>query len=388
MQYREDICSGGRISALGFGCMRLPKESESERLILRALDLGINYFDTAYLYAGNEEMLGRIMARNGIRDRMLLATKLPHGKCRAPGDTERLFTTSCERLQTPRIDYYLLHNLVECAQWERLCGLGVDAWLAQLKAEGRIGAAGFSFHGSTDEFLKILNAYDWDFCQIQYNYSNENFQAGRAGLLAAAERGIPVIIMEPLLGGKLAGGLPKKAQAALREADPQASLASWGLRWLWDQPQVTCVLSGMNTLEQLEDNAAVASATLPNSMTPAQHEAIEAARTSFEAAFRIPCTGCNYCMPCPKGINIPAAFAAYNSSYNFGWFTGIMGHMMSANVMDPNPHFARSCVNCGACKAKCPQHIDVPTQLRAVRKRLEPGIAIPAVKLFAKIHNK
>ena len=368
--------------------MRLPKESEAEKLILRALELGVNYFDTAYLYPGNEELLGRIIARNGIRDRMLLATKLPHGKCRAPGDAERLFATSLKRLQTDHVEYYLIHNVTEHAQWQRLCELGIRDWIAKAKAAGRIGAIGFSFHGTRPEFMKMLEAYDWDFCQIQYNYANENYQAGRAGLEAAAARGIPVVIMEPLLGGKLVGGLPKAAQKALRAARPDRSFAHWGLSWLWNQPGVTCVLSGMNAMEQLEDNAACASAVLPGSLPPADTAALEAARDAFAKAFRVPCTGCNYCMPCPVGISIPSSFTAYNESYTFGWFTGIMGHMMSAGAAGENPHLLANCIGCGACKAKCPQHIDIPVQLQRVRKRLEPGIAIPVVRAYGKLSNR
>lgn len=387
MQYRHDNKSDKEISALGFGCMRLPKESEAETMILRALDLGVNYFDTAYAYPGSEEMLGRIMERNGIRDRMLVATKLPHGKCKSTADVERLFTTSLTRMKTDHVEYYLIHNVVELSQWERLVELGIEEWIAGKKASGAIESIGFSFHGATNEFEGLLNAYPWDFCQIQYNYMNEHFQAGRTGLEAAEKLGIPVIIMEPLLGGRLAKDLPKKAAAAFHEADPDASFASWSLRWLWDQPGVTCVLSGMNAMPQLEDNVAIASATSPHCMTEQERAAISKAKAAFEETFRVPCTGCNYCMPCPKGINIPAAFAAYNNSYTLGLFTGWMGHFMSAGAASNNPRFITDCVNCGACVSKCPQHIDIPEKLREARRRVEPAPAVPLVRLVGKLMN-
>ena len=388
MQYRRDNRSGNELSALGFGCMRLPKEVEAEKLILRALELGVNYFDTAYAYMGNEEMLGRIMTRNGIRERMLLATKLPHGKCRTLDDVKRMFETSLWRLQTDYVDYYLIHNVVELSAWTRLVDLGICEWIAEQKASGAIRNIGFSFHGAHDEFAGLLEAYEWDFVQIQYNYANENFQAGRAGLEEAERRGIPVIVMEPLLGGKLVDGLPKDAAAALRRANPEASLASWGLRWLWDQPGVTCVLSGMNALAQLEDNVAIASATEPGSMTERERAAIDEAKAAFSRVFKVPCTGCNYCMPCPKGINIPATFAAYNESYAFGLFTGYMAHFMSAGAASDNPRFAADCVGCGACAAKCPQHIDIPARLRDARRRVEPAPIRPLVRLYGKLSNR
>ena len=392
MQYRTDKRAGRKLSALGFGCMRLPKEKDAEKAILAALEAGVNYFDTAYAYAGNEELLGSIITRNNIREQMLIATKLPHGKCKKPDDARELFETSLARLQTDHVEYYLIHNLVSLEQWQRVCELSIEEWIASEKASGRIGSIGFSFHGTYPEFEKLLNAYDWDFCQIQYNYLNENYQAGRAGLELAGKRGLPVIIMEPLLGGKLVSGLPKEAERALLgeesarlDSATKANLAAaWGLRWLMDQPQVTCVLSGMGSVEQLASNCAVAELTTPSSMTAEEHAAIESAKKAISAAFKIGCTGCNYCMPCPAGISIPASFAAYNESFSLGWFTGVFHYMISAGVGDAKPHFATDCMQCGACKAKCPQHLDIPEGLKLVTRRLQP----PGFKAAASVYNK
>ena len=223
MRYRADNRSGARLSALGFGCMRFQRNlaqidyKKAEKLIVDAVEAGINYFDTAYLYFGSEEVLGRALQENDLREKVYIASKLPLMMCRTESDLDRLFDSQLEKLRTDRIDYYLMHNLQEMAGWERLKALGVEDWISRKKASRQIGQIGFSFHGAAAEFLKLLDAYDWDFCQIQYNYMNENFQAGRAGLLAASAKGLPVIVMEPLLGGKLAAGLPKKAEALFRE---------------------------------------------------------------------------------------------------------------------------------------------------------------------------
>ena len=381
MQYRLDKRSGNELSVLGMGCMRFPRSKgsidmlRSELVILTAIEHGVNYFDTAYLYGGSEEALGKIVERNNLRERIFIASKLPHNKCKSNEDVERFFNTSLQRLRTNYLDYYLLHNVMRVAQWERLAEFGMADWIAQKKADGSIRQMGFSFHGNIAEFRKLLDAYDWDFVQIQYNYANEHYQAGREGLELAAERGLPVIIMEPLLGGRLATGLSKEAAEILTSANPERSHASWGLRWLFDQPEVTVVLSGMNSPEMMLDNCATADETAPGSLTDEEHAAIASACAAFEKSFRVPCTGCNYCMPCPQGISIPSLFAAYNESYSLGWGTGFYHYLISVGAASGNPQLASDCIACGACAKKCPQHIDIPARMVDVRKRLQiPGV--------------
>jgi predicted aldo/keto reductase-like oxidoreductase len=248
--------------------------------------------------------------------------------------------------------------------------LGIIPWLERQKKSGTIKQAGFSFHGNRDEFIKILNDYDWDFCQIQYNYSDENYQAGKTGLLAAAAKHIPVIIMEPLLGGKLAKELPKAAWKAFEQDNPALSPAARGLLWLWNQQEVTVVLSGMNAQGQLEENIALAGEAVPGCVP--RNDIYEIVRAEFARSYKIRCTGCNYCQPCPKGINIPGCFAAYNTSYVLGLFEGIKQYTMSTGSHSDNPRGARLCVKCGACEKHCPQNIPIRAMLENVQKRLEP----------------
>lgn len=395
MQYRSDNKSKNELSVLGFGCMRFPSsipgaidEKATEALILQALSEGVNYFDTAYIYPNSESVLGSIIERNNIRNRMFIATKLPHQSCKKPEDFDWYFNTQLQRLRTDYIDYYLIHNITSLAEWQRLIPLGIEEWIAAQKHAGTIGQIGFSFHGSQAEFEPLLNAYDWDFCQIQYNYMNENYQAGRAGLQRAAKRGLPVIIMEPLLGGKLARGLPRKANDLFKAADDSLSAADWALRWLWDQPEVTVVLSGMNAQEQLSQNAALASRVQAGSMSKEERKVIEQVVEVFNESYKVPCNGCNYCLPCPKGINIPAAFAAYNASYVFGWYQGVKAHTLSAGSTSEKPHYLASCTECGACAKKCPQHIAIPQELKKARKRVEPKFLAGIMSLARKAMSK
>jgi predicted aldo/keto reductase-like oxidoreductase len=268
MQYRTDVKSGNKLSILGFGCMRFPRNStQTEQLILKAVQEGVNYFDTAFIYGSSEEVLGNIIQKNNLRNNIFLATKLPLAKCKNYDDFDSLFKTQLERLHTDYIDYYLMHNLSDTALWEKLCALGIEKWIKEKKASGQIKNIGFSFHGIHDEFLKILDAYEWDFCQIQYNYINTNYQAGTAGLKRAAKKGLSVIIMEPLLGGKLANGLSKKAIGIFTKANSSLSPAGWALRWLWNQKEVTVVLSGMNEESQLWENIETAKDAIPDMLT-------------------------------------------------------------------------------------------------------------------------
>ncbi len=384
MQYRTDPRSGNRISALGLGCMRLPGAQRgaidlgaAERVVLRAAERGVNYLDAAYSYRGVEVAVGEIFARNaGLRDRMFVASKLPHRMCREPGDAARVLSTSLDRLRTDRIDYYLVHNLTSLAQWERLVALGVEDWVDDEGRAGRIGRMGFSFHGSYADFAQLLDAYDWDFCQIQYNYANETYQAGTAGLVLAAARGLAVFVMEPLLGGKLAGSLPPAAREVLRAAGPpDRTPSAWGLRWVWNHPEVTMALSGMNDPAQVDENAVVAEDALPGAMGPDELAAVARVVEEFERTNKVPCTGCGYCMPCPHNVNIPGCFAAYNTSFAFGRFTGVQQYMTASAALSDHPRLIDNCVRCGACSLRCPQGIDVPARLAEAKRRLQPPLA-------------
>jgi len=361
MQYRSDRKSGNQLSIMGFGCMRFPRNltqidiNRTESLIVKAVEEGINYFDTAFAYGGSELVLGQIVAKNNLRDKIFLATKLPFTKCKTYNDFESLFQTQLERLQTKSIDYYLIHNIGDTHSWERLRALGIEKWIQEKKESGRIRNIGFSFHGIHDEFLKLLDVYDWDFCQIQYNYINTNYQAGTVGLKRAAEKGLPVIIMEPLLGGKLATGLPRKAVHLFQAANRSWTPAAWALRWLWDQKEVTVVLSGMNSLTQLEDNIKTAQDAVPDMLTATERDTYASVLKIIEATYKVPCTGCNYCMPCPHNVNIPACFAAYNVSYTAGMVTGFTQYVTSTGLFHSQKNYAASqCKECGLCEKKCP----------------------------------
>ena len=300
MQYREDKKSGNRLSALGFGCMRFPRGiggidvDKTEALLQSAVERGVNYFDTAYMYGGSEAALGQIFQRNpGLRDKINLATKLPFRRVRRYEDFGKMFDIQLGRLGTDHIDYYLIHSLATVKEWEDLAVLGAARWIEEQKTAGRIRRIGFSFHGSRTDFLGLLGVYSWDFAMMQYNYSDENYQAGKAGLQKAAAMGLPVIVMEPLLGGKLATGLPKKAAAILERANPGRSPAAWAMRWLWDQPEVTTVLSGMNGMAQLDDNIQTAEASPPGCLGEEERAVYPKVVEIFRESYKIPCTGCN-----------------------------------------------------------------------------------------------
>ncbi len=286
-----------------------------------------------------------------------------------------------ERLQTDHIDYYLLHMLSDLKTWNTLCDWGIQEWASQKKDTGQIRNFGFSFHGAQNEFLALLDAYDWDFCQIQYNYSDENYQAGVTGLKAAAAKGMPVIIMEPLLGGKLAKNLPQAAVERFRQADPDLSPAAWGFRWLYNQPEVTVVLSGMNEKAQLEDNVTIANTAAPGMLSGRDLAAIHDVREIFNQSYKVHCTGCHYCMPCPAGVNIPACFTAYNSRYSITRGQGMIQYFIST-VMNDKPSYASLCKKCGKCETHCPQHLPIRENLQEVAKEFE-GPLFKAAKAVA-----
>ncbi len=375
MKYRLDR-KGNEISQLGFGCMRFRRKGNSidyeaaKEQILMAIEKGINYFDTAYIYPGSEECLGRILEETGNRKKVNVATKLPQYIMRSAAGIEKTFQEELTRLRTDYIDYYLMHMFTDYGEWENLKKLGIEDWIEKKKAEGQIRNIGFSYHGDTEMFIKILNAYDWDFCQIQYNYLDEHTQAGRRGLEAAAQKGIPVVIMEPLRGGKLVN-LPEKARKVLSEDEHKYTPAELGLRWLWDQPGVTCVLSGMNSMEMVEENIRIASDAEPGHFTEQDHDVVDRIRRILREKEKVGCTGCRYCMPCPKGVDIPGNFYYYNLMYMENKASARF-NFAQAMGMRADAGFATRCVGCGKCEKHCPQHINIRERLKEADKALRP----------------
>jgi predicted aldo/keto reductase-like oxidoreductase len=256
-------------------------------------------------------------------------------------------------------------------QWTRLKSWGIEAGIAAKKQAGQIRQIGFSYHGSCSEFLKVIDDYDWEMCQIQYNYSDANFQAGVTGLRKAAAK-MPVMIMEPLLGGKLAHGLPREAAAVFAAANPDWSPAAWGLNWVWNQPEVTLLLSGMSELSQLEENLRLADTARPDMLGPADMDVYRRALEVVNRAYKVRCTGCNYCMPCPKGVNIPGCFAAYNTSFSIGFVAGMQQFITSTALTSERSSSPSLCVKCGKCESHCPQHLPIIKSLGMVRRRMEP----------------
>ena len=376
MQYRKDKF-GNDISILGYGCMRFTKKggnidhAKAEQEILSAFQKGVNYYDTAYLYPGSEACLGKILEDNHIREQVKIATKLPQYMVKNPAAIDKFFDEELKRLRTTYVDYYLMHMLTDFTSWENLKKNGIEDWIKRKKAEGAVRQVGFSFHGNTDMFIKILEDYDWDFCQIQYNYLDENIQAGRKGLMAAAKKGIPVIIMEPLRGGKLVNMLPAEAKKLIAEHDKKRSAAEWALRWLWDQPQVTCVLSGMNSMEMVEENCRIASEVQAGEFDESDQAMIAGIKAAIEKTTKVGCTGCGYCMPCPKGVDIPATFRCYNEMYTEGKTSGRFEYAQVVGLRKESS-FADQCVQCGKCEQHCPQHLEIRKLLKEADKALRP----------------
>ena len=389
MQYRKDKY-GRELSVLGFGCMRFTKKGnaldleKAEREIMAAFRAGVNYYDTAYIYPGSEVLLGTVLERNGIRDRVNIATKLPQYLVRNLQGAERYFREELERLRTDYIDYYLMHMLTDLAQWERLKQLGIPDWIRDKKDSGAIRNIGFSYHGNTENFLKILQDYDWDFCQIQYNYLDETAQAGVDGLKAAAAKGIPVIIMEPLRGGKLVSLLPAGAKKAMAENVRHWTPASWAFRWLFNQPEVTVVLSGMNSLEMVAENIETANTAFPGELTDEDFAFLDKVKILIRAGEKVGCTACRYCMPCPQGVDIPGIFRCYNAMYTEGKADGRFQFAQTVG-MTRQPAFATRCVGCGKCEKHCPQGIPIQEKLKEADKALRPlpyKIGINVVRAF------
>jgi predicted aldo/keto reductase-like oxidoreductase len=377
MKYRKDRY-GQDISILGYGCMRFTSSGlggididKAEKELLEAYNSGVNYFDTAYVYSGSEAALGEILERNHIRDKVKIATKLPQYLISNRAALDRYFDEELKRLRTDHVDYYLMHHMTAMNQWDKLLKVGIEDWIKEKKASGQIRNIGFSYHGNTQDFVGILNAYDWDFCQIQYNYVDETSQAGVEGLKAAAQKGVPVVIMEPLRGGKLVGLLPDKAKELIKSQPTGYSPAEYGLRWLWNQPEVTCVLSGMNSLEMVQENCRIASDAEAGSFTPEDFEVIDKVKAIIKESELVGCTGCRYCMPCPKGVDIPALFRAYNATALDGKNAARFEYAQTVG-MRKEPAFATQCIQCGKCEQHCPQSIPIREKIKEADKALRP----------------
>ena len=375
MQYRKDRY-GNELSILGFGCMRFTRKmgkidmAAAEEQIMTAVNAGVNYFDTAYIYPGSEAAIGEIFEKNAVRDRVYIATKLPHYLIKNPETLDKLFDEELKRLRTDHVDYYLMHMLTDTATWQRLKDMGIEEWLREKKESGAIRQIGFSYHGGSRMFCDLVDAYDWDFCQIQYNYMDEHSQAGRTGLYHAHKKGIPVIIMEPLRGGKLVHRLPEKAKKIFAGYTPKRTPAQWAFRWLWNQPEVTVVLSGMNSVEMVEDNIETASSVRIGEIGEQEEKMLQKVVSAINAGMKVGCTGCGYCMPCPKGVDIPGTFAAYNRRYSEGKIQALREYFMCTTLRS-NSAAASNCIECGKCETHCPQGIQIRQELKNARKELE-----------------
>ena len=381
MQYRKFGKLDWNVSALGFGCMRLPThgapadidEPEATRMLHYAIDQGVNYIDTAYPYHGGQSELfvGRMLKAGNYRERVRLATKLPCWKVEIERDFDRLLNEQLSKLQTDHIDFYLLHAL-DKNSWHKMRDLNVLAWADRAIASGRIGYLGFSFHDDYDAFQEIVDATDrWTFCQIQYNYMDVENQAGTRGLKYAADKGLAVVIMEPLLGGRLVNP-PPLIQRVWDAAPVRRSPAGWALQWLWNQPEVSVVLSGMSEMTQVEDNLVNAAVSGVGTLTADDLARVDDVRQLYHSLSPIPCTKCEYCMPCPNGVNIPGNFDIYNM--------GKMYDKSEAARVEyqrwfPKEGWASECISCLECESLCPQNIPISKWMPIVHGVLGEGKA-------------
>jgi uncharacterized protein len=382
LQYRKFGKTNEMVSVLGFGCMRLPildnipariDEEKAIHLLRRAIDSGVNYVDTAYPYHGtgfteggaSEPFVAKAL-KDGYRKRVNIATKLPTWLIKTRTDMDRYLNEQLERLETDVIDFYLLHALKNNV-WLQLKEAGYKDFLDQAIKEGKIRYAGFSFHDQLGLFKEIVDDYDWSFCQIQYNFLDEEYQAGSEGLKYAARKGLGVAIMEPLRGGNLVK-LPAEAQKVIAQADIKRTPAEWALQWVWNHPEVSVVLSGMNAMEQVAENVKAAQQAEANSLTAKEAAIVDAVKEIFKGKIKVNCTGCAYCMPCPAGINIPMCFATYNDHWVFdGSPQARQMYEIWAKMGAP----ASNCLECGKCESHCPQRIEIREELKQVKDLFE-----------------
>jgi uncharacterized protein len=385
MQYRKLPANNDALSVLGFGCMRLPMkkgridEKRAIRQIRDAIERGVNYVDTAWPYhvGESEALLGKALG-DGYRERVRIATKMPTWLIKSRADMDRFLAAQLKKLGVERIDYYLLHSL-DGPVWDNMARLGVAEFIEQARRDGRIGYPGFSFHGPIDDFKRIVDAYPWVLCQIQYNYLDENYQAGTEGLCYAAAKGLGVVVMEPLRGGCLARMVPPEVQAIWDEADVRRTPAEWALRWVWNRPEVTLLLSGMNDESQIDENLALADDARPGMLNQSELRLVQRVACKYRELMRIGCTACGYCLPCPSGVKIPMCFEEYNKMHLFNAGPEaqfVYAFRLSELLGDHRRGYASQCVRCGACVEKCPQDLNIPDLLAQVAAELEgPDLA-------------
>ena len=372
MEKRKLEKLGIETSLLGFGCMRFPvtadgmiNEPEAEKMLDLAIKSGVNYIDTAYPYHSglSEPFVGRVLEKYD-RNSFYLATKLPVWLVNGPEDIDRIFAEQLQRLRTDHIDFYLMHAL-DRERWEKMLEIGCVERLEELKARGKIRYLGFSFHDSYEVFEEILNYREWDFCQIQLNYMDANEQAGLKGYELTARKNIPLVVMEPVKGGSLAS-FAEDITEKFNRARPQASAASFALRWVGTLPNVKVILSGMSTMEQLEDNLHTFQAFEP--LSEQEKQTIDEIVTILNSRVQNGCTGCRYCMPCPAGVNIPGCFKAWNTYHMYQNYNMVKG-AWEREIGEA--HQAKNCIKCGKCEQQCPQKISIREDLEKVQADLD-----------------
>ncbi len=386
MLYRDFGNTNEKVSALGFGCMRLPvknnnptdiDEEKAIKMIRHAIGHGVNYIDTAYPYHGvsmdqggaSEPFLAKVL-KDGYREKVKIATKLPSWAVEARADMDKFLDEQLKRLETDYIDFYMVHGINK-SNWENLKELGFEEFLDEAIADGRIKYAGFSFHDRIELFKEVVDHYDWSFCTIQLNYLDDEYQAGEEGLEYASAKGLGVAVMEPLKGGQLATNIPAGVQELFEGDEKQRSPAEWALRWVWNHPEVSVVLSGMNTMEQLEENLEIAQEAHPNILTDHELNITEQAKSIFEKKVKINCTNCGYCLPCPSGVNIPENFVKYNEYFLFGSPEMMDLYKFNYYSFVPEHEQAAVCRECGSCEEHCPQGIEIIQGLKEVKEFFE-----------------
>jgi uncharacterized protein len=380
MKYRQFGKLDWKVSALGFGAMRLPStgtemsspvnEPEAIRIMRYAIDHGVNYLDSAYMYhmGNSEKIIGR-MLQDGYRAKVRLATKLPVNMLQKADDIDRIMDEQLERLQTPKIDFYLFHGLNKIG-WQKVKDWSLIRWAESKIAAGKIGYLGFSFHDDFVVFKDILDSYDgWTFCQIQYNYIDVNNQAGRKGVEYAAAKGLGIVVMEPLRGGMISKTPPEKVAKIWQAAPRQRSLADWGLQWVWNQPEISVALSGMSSMQQVVENLASADKSGPGTLTAEELAIYDRVRETYKSLSPVPCTKCRYCAPCPNGVDIPGVFDLYNEMTIYDAPQIAQFRYQGPYGMKPEQR-ADKCVECGHCVEVCPQKINVPEELKVAHVKL------------------